>query len=56
MTRMNRELPRVQPSLTGLFRLRMFSQDYVLGYFQPSLRDWVMQDRIPEERPISNEQ
>jgi hypothetical protein len=36
------QLEGVQPSLTGLLRLRMFSQDYVLGYFQPSLWDWAV--------------
>jgi hypothetical protein len=36
------QLEGVQPSLAGLFRLRMFSQDYVLGYFQPSLWDWAV--------------
>src|ERR1700733_10855574 len=29
----------VQPSLTGLFSLLVITQDYVLGYFQTSLRD-----------------
>jgi hypothetical protein len=28
-----------QPSLAGLFLAFMYTQDYVLGYSQPSLRD-----------------
>jgi hypothetical protein len=28
-----------QPSLTGLFAHTTLTQDYVLGYTQPSLRD-----------------
>ena len=29
----------IQPSLTGLSSLLITTQDYVLGYFQTSLRD-----------------
>jgi hypothetical protein len=33
-------LGHFQPSLTGLFLGLIFTQDCVLGYSQPSLRDW----------------